>query len=51
MEEQFLLVGTKCDLESQRQVRKEKGLELAQQYGLSFVETSALENKNVHNAF
>ena len=30
MDEQFLLVGTKSDLESQRQVKKEKGIELAQ---------------------
>lgn len=51
MEEAFLLVGNKCDLDSERQVKKERAWELAQEYGLAFIETSALEDHNVFEAF
>jgi GTPase SAR1 family protein len=47
MEEAFLLVGNKSDLEQERQVKKERGWELAQEYGLAFIETSALTGHNV----
>lgn len=46
-EESIILVGNKSDLEMQRVVKKERGMELAQQYGLAFIETSALTGRNV----
>ena len=46
-----ILVGNKCDLESQRAVSKEEGQELASHYGVRFIETSALSNQNVEQAF
>jgi Ras-related protein Rab-1A len=46
-----LLVGNKCDLESERQVSPEQGKELAESLGLTFVETSAKSNSNVDQVF
>ena len=46
-----LLVGNKCDLESERQVSLEQGKELAESLGLTFVETSAKSNCNVDQVF
>ena len=46
-----LLVGNKCDLESERQVSFEEGKELAQSLGVKFLETSAKQSNNVENAF
>jgi Ras-related protein Rab-1A len=46
-----LLVGNKCDLESERQVSLEQGKELAESLGLTFVETSAKSNSNVDQVF
>jgi GTPase KRas protein len=37
----FVLVGNKCDLESEREVPKEKGEELARELGCKFMESSA----------
>ena len=42
-----ILIGNKCDLESQRQVSFEEGQELADHYGVRFLETSAKNSKNV----
>jgi GTPase KRas protein len=39
----IVLVGNKCDLESQRQVAANEGKELARQWGCAFMETSAKE--------
>ena len=39
-----ILVGNKCDLNEARQVPKEKGKQLADSYGICFVETSAKHN-------
>ena len=36
-----VLVGNKCDLDSNRQVTFEQGKALAQEWGVPFVETSA----------
>ena len=47
----FLLVGNKTDEEMQRVVRKERGMELAEKYGLAFIETSAMSGKNVTSCF
>ncbi|CAM8978836.1 unnamed protein product [Rhodiola kirilowii] len=46
-----MLVGNKCDLESLREVSIEEGKELAEQEGLFFMETSALDSTNVTAAF
>lgn len=46
-----ILVGNKCDLESQRQVTFEEGQELADHYCVRFLETSAKDSKNVEQAF
>uniref|UniRef100_A0A0G4FVA3 Ras-related protein Rab-1 n=1 Tax=Chromera velia CCMP2878 TaxID=1169474 RepID=A0A0G4FVA3_9ALVE len=48
---QKILIGNKCDLEAQRVVKREKGEELAQQFGIPFFETSAKDNMNVGEAF
>ena len=42
-----LLVGNKCDLESQRQVSKEEGELKAKELGCKFVETSAKDTINI----
>jgi len=46
-----ILVGNKCDLESQRVVSTEEGQELADHYCIRFLETSAKDSKNVEQAF
>ncbi|KAI3975358.1 hypothetical protein MKX01_022120 [Papaver californicum] len=47
----IILIGNKCDLESQRAVPTEDAKEFAQKEGLFFLETSALEGSNVETAF
>lgn len=47
----IILIGNKCDLESQRAVPTEDAKEFAQKEGLFFLETSALEATNVESAF
>ena len=46
-----ILIGNKCDLESQRQVTFEEGQELADHYGVRFLETSAKDSKNVEKTY
>ncbi|TKR96299.1 hypothetical protein L596_010341 [Steinernema carpocapsae] len=46
-----LLVGNKTDLEELRVVPMEEAKEFAVENGLSFIETSALNNDNVRTAF
>ena len=46
-----ILVGNKCDLEHQRVVSKENGKDLADKYGIQFMETSAKETINVDLLF
>lgn len=46
-----LLVGNKCDLESQRQVTYQEGKELADSLGLKFLETSAKDKVNVDQSY
>ena len=46
------LIGNKCDCEdSQRKVTKEKGMELAKEFGVPFFETSAKSGLRVEEAF
>jgi len=47
----MILVGNKIDLENLREVPTKEGKAFAEQYGLSFIETSALNNTNVDTAF
>ena len=47
----MMLVGNKCDLEHLRVVKKDVANTFAQQHGLSFIETSALDSTNVEKAF
>ncbi|KAK2360415.1 Ras-related protein RABA5b [Trifolium repens] len=46
-----MLVGNKCDLENIREVSVEEGKALAEEEGLFFMETSALDSTNVQTAF
>ena len=46
-----LLIGSKCDMYQQRAVKREEGEKLAQEYDMSFYETSAKENENIDEAF
>ncbi|XP_027357811.1 ras-related protein RABA6b-like [Abrus precatorius] len=46
-----ILVGNKSDLGQSREVEKEEGKGFAQTEGLCFMETSALQNMNVDEAF
>ncbi|CDW89349.1 ras-related protein rab-39b-like [Stylonychia lemnae] len=50
-EESYILVGNKCDLECSRQVTKQKGKQLADKYGICFIEVSAMSGKNINHAF
>lgn len=51
-EEEFpiLLVGNKCDLTEKRVISKEEGEKLANQYGISFFETSCKDGINIKDA-
>ncbi|KAJ3337305.1 GTP-binding protein [Gonapodya sp. JEL0774] len=46
-----VLIGNKCDMTDKRQVTKEQGQALADEYGIRFVETSAKSNQGVEEAF
>jgi GTPase SAR1 family protein len=43
----MILVGNKCDLETERVITKSRALELAQQCQIDYIETSALQNLNI----
>ncbi|CAG9335825.1 unnamed protein product [Blepharisma stoltei] len=46
-----ILIGNKCDLESERKVLYSEGQALGEELGLPFFEISALDETNVENAF
>lgn len=46
-----MLLGNKCELIEKRQVSKERGEQLAVEYGIKFMETSAKSSINVEEAF
>ncbi|KAG1174115.1 hypothetical protein G6F70_005242 [Rhizopus microsporus] len=46
-----ILIGNKCDLETDRQVSPQVGKELAKKYGCQFVETSAKQGIRIDDAF
>jgi len=47
----IMLIGNKCDLDSNRQVTREEGNTFATKHGLHFLETSAKTAENVDEAF
>jgi GTPase SAR1 family protein len=47
----FVLIGNKIDLENQREIQKEEGINKAKELKCFFSETSALKNMNVHDTF
>jgi GTPase KRas protein len=47
----MVIVGNKSDLESERQVSKQEGYELARQFGCPFLESSAKSRINVEETF
>lgn len=47
----FMLVGNKCDKSFEREVSKEEGAVLAQQFGCGFMEASAKTAQNVEHIF
>jgi len=47
----IVIVGTKCDLEDQRQVLTQEGKELSERWKCLFFETSAKENINMETVF
>jgi small GTP-binding protein len=47
----IMLVGNKMDLKLRRAVDRSRGEELSKNLGISFMETSAKESTNVHEAF
>ena len=46
-----LLIGNKTDLEDKRVITYNQGKEFADGYGLKYIETSAIKNLNVNEAF
>ena len=46
-----ILVGNKCDLDSERKVSFQEGKEFADQMNIKFLETSAKQKSNVEEAF
>ncbi|PRD23088.1 UNVERIFIED_CONTAM: Rab8a [Trichonephila clavipes] len=46
-----MILGNKCDVNDRRQVSKERGEQLAIEYGIRFMETSAKNSINVQEAF
>ena len=47
----ILLIGNKSDLEPQREVTQDEAKQKAEQYGVAFMETSALNGSNINEAF
>jgi len=46
-----MILGNKCDMNDKRQVSKDRGEQLAIEYGIKFMETSAKASINVEEAF
>jgi Ras-related protein Ral-B len=47
----IILVGNKCDLENERTVSQDEGNDLAKEFSIEYIETSALTRHNVDKAF
>jgi Ras-related protein Rab-8A len=48
---QKMILGNKCDMNDKRCVSKERGEQLALEYGIRFMETSAKASQNVEESF
>ncbi len=48
---QLILVGNKSDLEDQREVSRNEAVAQAEEWGLPYIETSAMLNRNISDAF
>ena len=48
---EFILIGNKSDLEKERQVSKEEGVEKSNKYNIGFLETSASSGDGIKEAF
>jgi Ras-related protein Rab-8A len=48
---QKMILGNKCDMNDKRVVTKERGEQLALEYGIRFMETSAKASMNVEESF
>ena len=46
-----ILVGNKCDLTNNRQVSTEEAKEIANKYGIKYIETSAKDTINIDDLF
>ncbi|XP_067936571.1 ras-related protein Rab-10-like [Watersipora subatra] len=46
-----MILGNKCDMEDKRQVSHERGMMVAKEHSIPFLETSAKSNVNVEQAF
>lgn len=46
-----MILGNKCDIQDRRQVSRERGEQLAIEYNIKFMETSAKSSLNVEEAF
>ena len=46
-----ILIGNKCDLEEDRDIKFEEGQAFANRNGMQFMETSAKANTNINEAF
>ena len=46
-----MILGNKCDMESERIISKERGENIARENGVRFLETSAKTNVNIEKAF
>ena len=47
----MILVGNKCDLSNKRQVTMEEAKEIANKYGIKYIETSAKDTINIDDLF
>ena len=47
----YIIVGNKCDLEENREVKREEGINLSKEYKCNFFETSAKDGINVNEIF
>eukprot|EP01117_Protostelium_nocturnum_P006445 TRINITY_DN2322_c0_g1_i1.p1 TRINITY_DN2322_c0_g1~~TRINITY_DN2322_c0_g1_i1.p1 ORF type:complete len:106 (+),score=28.53 TRINITY_DN2322_c0_g1_i1:453-770(+) len=47
----FVVIGNKCDLESERSITKKEGEDLAKEWNCEYFETSAKDDINIEASF